>query len=75
MADQWLAQAAEHLAVAGLTEDEKTALLDLARDVAHNTERRYAPLTCFLIGLAAAGDRGAVRRLSDELAAMATAEG
>lgn len=33
-------------------------LLDLTRDVAHNIERKYAPLTTYLLGLAAGqGDR------------------
>ncbi len=73
MADDWLVEAARHLDVAGLDDDEITALLDLARDVAHNTERRYAPLTCFLVGLAATGDRAAIQRLSAELAAKAVA--
>ena len=34
----------------GLTEDEVDTILDLARDVAHATERRFAPLTTYLTG-------------------------
>ena len=45
---------AAELGVTPLTEDEIELLLDVARDVAHATERRYAPLSCFLLGLAAA---------------------
>ena len=33
-----------------LTEDEVEAILDLARDVAHGTERRFAPLSAYLTG-------------------------
>lgn len=33
-----------------LTEDEVEAILDLARDVAHATERRNAPLSAYLVG-------------------------
>lgn len=45
---------ARELGVAALTEDEIELLLDVARDVAHATERRLAPLSCFLMGLVAA---------------------
>lgn len=68
----WLADAARSLGVEPLDEREVAALLDMARDVAHGTERRHAPLTCFLVGVAAAGGRDAVaelcRRLGDEAA-------
>jgi len=33
-----------------LTDDEVGAILDLARDVAHGTERRFAPLSTYLTG-------------------------
>ena len=33
-----------------LTEEEVEAILDLARDVAHATERRFAPLSAYLTG-------------------------
>lgn len=35
-----------------LTDEEQQLLLELSRDVAHGTERRYAPLSSFLVGLA-----------------------
>lgn len=35
---------------ADLTEAEVEALLDLARDVAHGSERRFAPLSTFVAG-------------------------
>lgn len=62
MAD-WPTELAAALDEAALTDDEITVLLDLARDVAHGTERRYAPLSTFLVGIALgrapAGDRAA----------------
>lgn len=33
-----------------LTDDETDAVLDLARAVAHGSERKYAPLSTFLAG-------------------------
>lgn len=33
-----------------LSDDEVDAILDLARDVAHATERRFAPLSAYLAG-------------------------
>jgi hypothetical protein len=38
-----------------LTEDEVDTILDLARDVAHATERRFAPLSTYLTGRYVAG--------------------
>lgn len=32
--------------------DEAALVLDLAREVAHSTERRFAPLTAYVLGLA-----------------------
>ncbi len=71
----WLLSAAEQLGVTGLDQEEVAALLDLARDVAHNTERRFAPLTCFLVGVAAAGDRGRTAALARALGERAVASG
>ena len=60
MKDGWLERYAAALQVSPLTEDEVAALLDLARDVAHGAERRFAPLSTFLAGVAAGqGDPGA----------------
>ncbi|MDX1509787.1 MAG: DUF6457 domain-containing protein [Nitriliruptorales bacterium] len=50
--DAWPQRAADALGLAALTDDEIEVVLDLARDVAHGTERRFAPLTTFLAGLA-----------------------
>ncbi len=54
-AHEWLVEAAGHL---GLKPADATALvrevLDLTKDVAHNRSRPAAPLTAYLVGLAAA---------------------
>ena len=57
---------------APLTEEEQTALLDLARIAAHSSERITAPLTTFLAGVAygslPAGERAsALRALASKL--------
>ncbi len=48
----WLAQVAQLLGIAE-SDIPVDDLLDLTREVAHNVERKSAPLTTFLIGLAA----------------------
>lgn len=55
--DEWLAALAERLGLdpAGVPVG---ALLDVARDVAHNVARPAAPLSTFLVGLAAARSGG-----------------
>jgi hypothetical protein len=45
----WLIQYSEALGVT-LNEADSERILDLARDVAHGTERMYAPLSAFLAG-------------------------
>lgn len=73
MQDGWLERYAEMLGVAPLTEDEVAALLDLARDVAHGAERRFAPLSTFLAGVAA-GAEGSDDRPATIRRALADAE-
>jgi Domain of unknown function (DUF6457) len=56
--------------------DEAAAVLDLARVVAHTAERRFAPASAYLAGLAAAAaapaDRAAtIRALRDTARALA----
>jgi len=55
--DEWLVALAERL---GLDAGDVpvAALLDVARDVAHNVARPAAPLSTFLVGLAAARNGG-----------------
>lgn len=60
----WLDDLATELGQDPLSAAEVTALLDLARDVAHGTERRFAPLSALLIGRAlGADDEGRGERL------------
>lgn len=49
----WLTQVAALLGIPD-TEVPMNTLLDLTREVAHNVERKSAPLTTYLVGLAAA---------------------
>ena len=51
--DEMLQRLADALGVAALTQEEQRLLLDCARDVAHGSERRHAPLSAFLLGVAA----------------------
>ena len=51
MFDRWVDELRAEL---GIEEDvDVDDLLDLARDAAHDVERRAAPVTTFLVGLAA----------------------
>ncbi|MDX6221615.1 MAG: hypothetical protein QOD91_669 [Frankiales bacterium] len=75
--EEWLTEASARL---GLDEGAGAAyrdlVLDLARDVAHGVARPAAPLTTFLLGLAAGRAGGAaedVSRLSAELSTAAQA--
>ena len=65
---------------------ETDLVLDLARDVAHGVERRFAPLTAYALGVAVGCRLGEaapdatrrheiLRELAGELAAAATARG
>jgi hypothetical protein len=75
--EEWLTEISARL---GLDEGAGAAyrdlVLDLARDVAHGVARPAAPLTTFLLGLAAGRAGGAaedVSRLSAELSTAAQA--
>lgn len=55
-------------------EVDEALILDLARDTAHNVERRSAPISTFLLGYAAArsaGDPAEVERLAGLAATLA----
>jgi hypothetical protein len=47
-AEEWLAQFAEALGQPPPSEEELTALLELASVAAHSSERRAAPIACWL---------------------------
>lgn len=66
--DSWVAGAGAALDLDPAAIDV-TALLDLTRDVAHGVARPAAPLTAFLVGLAAGRAGGAP---ADVAAAVAT---
>ena len=65
--DGWVAELATELGLdPGLV--ERTALLDLARDAAHGVARPAAPLTTFLVGLAAGRAGGEATDVADAVA-------
>ncbi|MGC5617090.1 DUF6457 domain-containing protein [Georgenia sp. Z1491] len=74
--DEWLVEAADEL---GLDPDDVDidVVLDLTRDVAHDVARPAAPLTAFLLGLAAgrSGDPAVVEPLVGRLTERAAAFG
>jgi len=70
--DEWLEAVAEKLGIAPAVDID--AVLDLTRDVAHSLERKYAPLTSYLLGYAAASKQlhpAQIAALAAELGAMA----
>lgn len=50
--DEWVALAASELGLGEVTGQEQRLILDLAREVAHNTVRPGAPVSAYLVGLA-----------------------
>ncbi len=50
--DAWIDQLAEALGEDTVSETETSRLLRVARDVAHNVERRITPVSTFLLGAA-----------------------
>ena len=54
-APDWLAAYAERLGVAAPTQDELTAVLDLAGEAAHSSQRIAAPVACWLAAKAGVG--------------------
>jgi hypothetical protein len=48
--DEWIRAVSQELDIGPI---DASAVLDVARDVAHGVARPAAPLTCLLIGLAA----------------------
>jgi hypothetical protein len=75
--EEWTAAVVAELDLAGAVDGgTRDLVLDLARDVAHGVARPAAPLTAFLLGLAAgrADDPvGAARALADRVSALAAA--
>lgn len=50
--DEWTALAAAELGLDAVPTDDQRLVLDLAREVAHNTVRPGAPVSAYLVGLA-----------------------
>ena len=50
--DEWAAAAAAELGLGVVSTEEQRLILDLAREVAHNTVRPGAPVSAYLVGLA-----------------------
>ncbi|WP_250280065.1 DUF6457 domain-containing protein [Frankia sp. Cppng1_Ct_nod] len=73
--DDWVVDAAGALGLDPASLDI-AGVLDLARDVAHNVARPAAPVTAFLVGLAAGrdgGDPDAVRLATERVFALLAA--
>ncbi|WP_166345405.1 DUF6457 domain-containing protein [Phytoactinopolyspora limicola] len=72
--DPWITALCEELNVP-IDDVDVGAILDLARDAAHNVERPAAPVSTFIAGYAAAlrgGGSGAVATTLDTAAELAT---
>jgi hypothetical protein len=50
--DEWLDRLADEVGVERLSRQELGAILKLTREVAHSVERRLAPLSAFVLGVA-----------------------
>lgn len=67
-AKQWLERFADELGAEHLKEDEFVRILELAADAAHGSERKAAPVACWIAGRAGIplGDAiEAARRIGD----------
>ena len=63
-AEEWIAQFAEALGKAVPDEDTMESILELASVAAHASERKAAPIACWL---AAGGDIAEAQRIADSL--------
>jgi hypothetical protein len=50
--EKFFAHLAAQAGTAPVTREEAEVVLDLAREVAHNVERKYAPIAAYALGLA-----------------------
>ena len=74
MTQSWSARAAAELGIENVIDEDD--ILDLARVVAHEVERKMAPVSAFLAGLAAGragGDEKAMREAIEKLRSLARA--
>jgi len=70
--DQWVAALAGELGVATADIDVQ-AILDVARDAAHNVMRPAAPVATFMAGYAAGLKGGGAQHVADSTAAASAA--
>lgn len=68
----WIDQLARALGEEPLSPAEVTRLLDVARDVAHQVERKITPLSTFLLGVAVGRSAGDADRDEKVDAALVT---
>jgi hypothetical protein len=59
--ERFFAEFAERTGTATVTADEAGAVLELAREVAHTAERKYAPIATYALGLAVGAAEPAAR--------------
>ena len=71
--DDWLDRLADALEVPRITSDELGTILSLAREVAHATERKHAPVSTFLLGIAV-GRASSTDSLKDQALTAAVAK-
>lgn len=71
MLQEWVREVGEVLGIDG--DGAQDDLLDAARVVAHTVERRAAPLTTYLIGVAVGSGRCSVTEASRAVVALARA--
>jgi hypothetical protein len=62
--DEWIRQLCDALDVP-IADVETDAVLDLARDAAHNVDRPAAPVTTYIVGYAAAQRGGGAKAVED----------
>ncbi|WP_108666885.1 DUF6457 domain-containing protein [Euzebya rosea] len=72
--DAFFAQLAALLGTPEITAEERTAVLDLTRVVAHGSERRYAPLTAWALALTLSAEDSADERTARVRAAITALE-
>ncbi|HEX2362335.1 MAG TPA: DUF6457 domain-containing protein [Jiangellaceae bacterium] len=62
--DEWITQLCDALDVP-IEDVDANAVLDLARDAAHNVDRPAAPVTTYIVGYAAAQRGGGAKAVGD----------
>jgi hypothetical protein len=70
--DNWIDELARALGEEPLTASETEQLLDTARDVAHRVERKFTPLSTFVIGCAVGRDLGGGADRAQTISALLT---